>query len=125
MSQTIKLEWDYMPPPQLRGNSRASWQEKLHIKNAYIDSAIIRLRQEDWEPMDKARITYHVYWCQKPIDRDNLHNGCKYLQDALVHEGLLKDDNPDILLDSTFEYTRVAKKKDVRFIMEIIEVEST
>ena len=80
--EPIKLVWEYMPPRQIRGNSRAHWTVRHKFTKMFKESAYMRLMQLDPEPMDKIRVKYIAYWCGKPIDADNLIKGMKPALDA-------------------------------------------
>ena len=90
----VRIEWDYMPPPALRGNSRAHWRVVQKKTQQFKESAYLRLKEQDPDPMDKVRVKYTAYLCGKPIDADNLVKGMKPALDALTEYGLIEDDNP-------------------------------
>jgi len=121
--QIITLEWDVLPSKELRGNSRANRWQKGGAKNRLLDSTIGRLKEVgiDWHPVRRIRIIYTIYYCGKSIDRDNLGIAGKAIQDALILVGVIPDDNPDFVDDPILIYIRVPHRKDVRFVMEIVE----
>ena len=119
---TLRIEYPYMPPKELRGNSSMDWGPKIKIKNQFQDATIFRLREQNPEPMDQVNVKYIAYWCGKPIDRDNLVTGMKYALDCLTIEGIIKDDNPDIVKDISTEFHQVPHKDQVKLIMEVTEV---
>jgi len=121
IKEPIKLVWEYMPPRQIRGNSRAHWTVRHKFTKMFKESAHMRLMQLDPEPMDKIRVKYIAYWCGKPIDADNLIKGMKPALDALTEYGLIEDDNPEYVKGIEVEYHRVKHKHQVGMIMEITE----
>ena len=117
----VRLEWDYMPPPELRGNSRAHWSVRHKITKQFKESTTWRLMEIDPDPMDKVKIKYIAHWCGKPIDADNLIKGMKPALDALTEYGLIEDDNPEFVKGIEVEYHRVKQKKQIKMIMEVSE----
>jgi len=117
----IKLVWEYMPPKELRGNSRAHWAVRNKFTKMFKESAYMRLMEIDPEPMDKIRIKYIAYYSGKPVDSDNLIIGMKPALDALTEYGLIKDDSPEYVKGIEVEYHRVKHRKHVGLIMEITE----
>ena len=118
----VTFEFPFPPAEALRGNSRATWQVKNRLKNQLMDSTIVRVRELDWEPMDRISIHYDIHYCGNQIDRDNFVIGCKPIQDALVHQGFVPDDNPNYVADPTTEYTRVKHRSDVKLIVTVSNV---
>jgi Holliday junction resolvase RusA-like endonuclease len=117
----VRLEWDYMPPPELRGNSRAHWSVRHKITKQFKEATTWRLMEIDPDPMDKVKIKYIAHWCGKPIDADNLIKGMKPALDALTEYGLIEDDNPEFVKGIEVEYHRVKQKKQIKMIMEVSE----
>jgi len=118
----IRLEWDYMPPSELRGNSRVHWTVRSQVTKQFKESTEWRLREIDPDPMGKIRIKYIAHWCGKRIDPDNLIKGMKPALDALTEYGVIEDDNPDYITGIDWEYHRVKHKNEVKMIMEVSEV---
>jgi len=121
VSKTIRLEWDYMPPPELRGNSRAHWSVRHKITKQFKEATTWRLMEINPDRMDKVKIKYIAHWCGKPIDADNLIKGMKPALDALTEYGLIEDDNPEFVKGIEVEYHRVKQKKQIKMIMEVSE----
>ena len=119
--EPIKLVWAYMPPRQIRGNSRAHWRVRHQLSKSFKEGTIFRLMQLDPEPMDKIRVKYIAYWCGKRVDEDNLIIGMKPALDALTKYGLIKDDSPEYVKGIEVEYHRVKHRHQVEMIMEITE----
>ena len=117
----VRLEWDYMPPPELRGNSRAHWSVRHKITKQFKESTKWRLMEIGPDRMDKVKIKYIAHWCGKPIDADNLIKGMKPALDALTEYGLIEDDNPEFVKGIEVEYHRVKHKKQIKMIMEVSE----
>ena len=117
----LRIEYPYMPPKELRGNSSTRWQQKSGVKNQFQDATIFRLREQNPEPMKKVNVKYIAYWCGQKIDPDNLIIGMKYALDCLTIEGIIKDDNSDFVQSITPEYHQVKTRKEVKLIMEVTE----
>jgi hypothetical protein len=129
-TQEFRLEFDSMPDPLVRGNARGGWRPRAAATRALRDATFIKMLeagQAYWPRFQKAIVTYHAYWCQKPIDRDNLIKGCKPILDELTDQNhqyagreirLLYDDAPD-RVDIRTEYTRVKHRKDVKLVITV------
>jgi len=95
---TATIELGYLPPEQLRGNSRANryekarWAKKVRESGnwwGYIEGAeFIRHKP------DVVKVTY-TFRNQQKVDLDNLIIGMKPFLDGLVDAGVLVDDSPD------------------------------
>jgi len=118
----LRIEYPYMPPKELRGNSRTGWKARNQIKKVFQDNTIFRLLELDPEPMDQVSVKYIAHYCGKPIDRDNLTMGMKYALDCLVKQKIIKDDSPDVVKELITEYHRVPHKDQVKLIMEVTEI---
>tara|TARA_B100001029_G_C14890101_1_gene354915 strand:- start:162 stop:527 length:366 start_codon:yes stop_codon:yes gene_type:complete len=118
----FSIEFDHMPPKELRGNSRAYWAQKIAPKRAFQDETIIKLREINPGFMGKIKILYKAFYSGKPIDIDNLITGMKYAQDCLQLEGVIEDDTPDHVISVSVEYQRVKTMKEVKLIMEVTKV---
>ena len=119
----ITITYPYMPPKELRGNSRSHWGDKKKWKDFFQEATIWRLREQDPKPMDKVNIKYTAYYCGRPIDIDNLITGMKYAQDCLTIQGIIPDDSPDHIKNVSVEYHRVKHKRQVQLVMEVTEVD--
>ena len=121
------IEFPFMPPAVLRGNARPGhWAQRAAATREFKDAAVWRLREANayagfplFTP--PIQITYRVFYCGKPIDRDNLLQGMKPIQDTLVAEfqKSIPDDSPEFVATPIVEYTRVAHRDQVRVVMEI------
>ena len=105
--KSFQIEYDEMPPKELRGNSRTHWTGKLKPKRRLQDTTIAKLREIDPGYMGKVKIKYTAYYAGLPIDIDNLITGMKYAQDCLAIEGIITDDNPEHVVGMEVEYHRV------------------
>ena len=105
---TAEIDLGYVPPPQLRGNSRASWQRQYPLKKEFRESGhayglkyaseIIELKP------DMVKVSYS-FTNTRQIDKDNLIIGMKPFLDGLVDARVLVDDKSQhcSLEKSTFE----------------------
>jgi len=117
----LTITYPYMPPKELRGNSRTHWRAKVGVKQQFQEVTIWKLREQDPKPMDQINIHYTAYYCGRPIDHDNLIMGMKPAVDCLTLEGIIPDDSPDHIKNVSIEYHRVPHKKDVSLVMQITE----
>lgn len=118
----FKIQFDDMPPKELRGNSRTHWTGKIKPKKILQDTTIAKLREVDPGCMGKVKIKYTAFYAGRPIDIDNLITGMKYAQDCLAIEGIIKDDNPEHVVGMEVEYHRVPHKNQIKLIMEVFKV---
>lgn len=119
--QNFQIEYPYMPPKELRGNSRTHWKAKISVKRNFQEVTIYKLREQKPTQMNQIDIRYTAYYCGRPIDHDNLIMGMKPAVDCLTLEGIIPDDSPDHIKNVSIEYHRVKHKKDVKLIMQIYE----
>lgn len=128
MQPILIIEFDFMPPAVLRGNARPShWSQRARVTQQTKDTALWRLREAIAEQcitrlQCPIQITYRVFYCGTPIDRDNFIQGAKAWQDAIKEAGLIEDDSPEYVWTPAVEYERVAQRNQVRVRMEIAEV---
>ena len=95
----VVFELDWIPPPELRGNSRSSWREKHQHFSAVVDLGIVEGRHYinstaagvQW-PMEGPLEIHIAATNPRAIDGDNLLYGYKALIDGLVKAGIIRDD---------------------------------
>ena len=123
MSEPIVIELGWIPPKELRGNSRAHWRAKLTPKNE------LNLSGHDHGYIAKgngifprARITFAFHHWRK-IDLDNLTIGMKPWVDGLVDSEMFIDDDPDHVVYGEHQFVKVPKGES-RTIVTIEELES-
>jgi|TARA_Y100000310_G_scaffold17886_1_gene17671 hypothetical protein len=122
MPRSIILEFPFLPPPELRGNTRAHWAAIANKKQDIKDAVWGRLDRigHVWK-MPAAALEVTAYWCGKPIDRDNFTYGLKAYIDAIVEYGILEDDSPEYIRGIVVDYVRVKHRDEVRMVLEIQE----
>ena len=127
-----------IPPSDIRGNSRAHWAKKAGKFKAYKISAFYLLREammkSDWhyEPVNKVKVDYTVYYCGKAIDEDNFITGMKAFVDSLTRtktdndmaHSLIPDDSPDHFTIGRIKYTKVKHRTEARVEITIEEIEA-
>jgi len=108
-------------PPTLNGKKgllRMHWSDRKKLKEKYM-----WLIREQKIPKFKPRVVVEVTnYAIRLMDWDNLAGRFKIIGDALVGLKLLKDDNPDVVVNFTMVQYRVHKKAEVRIEFRIIEV---
>ena len=122
----LTITYPFMPPAELRGNSRSHWRAKNAKKKEFQELTFWYMHRQNEplaEPMNKVNIKYTAHYCGKPIDIDNLITGMKYAQDCLTIQGIIPDDSPEHINSVSVEYQRVKTKKEVQLIMEGTEVD--
>ena len=117
--KSFEIEYDSMPPKELRGNSRTHWAARLKPKGAFQDETIAKLQEVSPGFMGKIKIKYICHYAGKPMDIDNLLTGMKYAQDCLAITGIIEDDNPEHVTGYEVEYLNVKHRKNIKLIMQV------
>ena len=82
MRDPLVVEMPSIPPPELRGNSRAHWAKKRRAARVMGDEATALLSGATWRP-ERIKITFEFHhW--RLVDLDNLCIGLKSWVDAAV-----------------------------------------
>lgn len=134
---TFQLEW--IPPKEVRGNSKAHWRTKGKVSRFLRESAVdqVMLLGEDRVGIyeSKVLITYHFHHWKK-IDMPNLTIGMKGFEDGLcipkcrgcgkncaneIGASLLVDDDPDHVVYGAHTFTK-CKKGESKTIVTIEEL---
>lgn len=107
MCDTIVIQFPFTIPRELSPNSTVPLRSKLSAKKRIGDLAALSCNSFIGQQV-KPPLTIHwvVYLPKrgKLQDRNNiLGGGLKRVQDEIVRAGIIEDDNPTILLDSTIE----------------------
>ena len=103
MSEPIVIELDWIPPAEVRGNSRAHWAKRYRVTDSMRMSGEVRTRAI--RPMDasRLRVTFNFkHW--RKIDLDNLAIGMKAFID-----GMFRDDDPDHVVYGAHTFTKCPK----------------
>lgn len=126
--EPITITLNYIPPAEVRGNSRAHWAKKhtitTNLRISGSDHALIE-RELITRPFKKARITFEFHhW--RAIDLDNLAIGMKPFVDGLGKRhrektSLLIDDDPDHVVYGAHTFTK-CKKGESKTIVTIEEL---
>ena len=117
----VRLEWPFLPPAGLRGNSRAHHQAKAKMMATFKESALFRIMEQGPDPMDKVLVRYTGYSCWPLPDEDNLTIGMKGALDAFTEYGVIKDDSSNYVLDISTKIIRVPHRKQQGMVMEVEE----
>lgn len=89
------------------------WWDLVHLKT-------YKLMQGIDQPMNQVEIQYERYSSREP-DYDNLVASFKPVTDALIKVGLILDDNPKVVVKSSYRWFKCARK-DVRTIVRITSI---
>ena len=121
---TVRIEFPFMPPEELRGNARnAHWAVRHRKTKELREATAWRLLELGKLPrFKKAEIQYTAYYCGKAIDPDGLVMGMKACLDEMVQAQVVPDDGPGYVSILTPVYHRVAHRDDVRLVVELQEV---
>lgn len=93
----LLLYFDYLPPPVLRGNSRAHWSQISRAANRMKEATRVRLlhlRTDQIPKFRRAQFLYRQFWCGKPLDADGFLKSVKHVTDTCVDFGVVPDDGP-------------------------------
>jgi Holliday junction resolvase RusA-like endonuclease len=96
VSLPIKFEMD-LPPSQIRGNNRSHHYTYNKFFQNYLNAAMGYIYENTGgknykTPFEKTLIIY-TFMNNRSIDLDNFIYGMKAVQDALVHTGIIADDD--------------------------------
>jgi len=109
------LEWEYIPPAEVRGNSRAHRFKRSRTVRTMRDSAYAQARGH--AAMDRCSIKLE-FWHWRKIDLDNLLIGAKPWVDGLVDANVVADDSPDHVRLEAPEFHKCLKGES-KTIMEV------
>lgn len=117
------VEIPYIPPAELRGNSRAHWAKKRKLAREMHDSAFTSFLGSLWRP-HRIRLTFEFHHWRK-VDLDNLAIGMKAWVDGLVWILELPSDDPDHVTYGEHRFVKCAKgeSKTVIAIQDILDEE--
>ena len=121
MTEPIVIELEYIPPAEVRGNSRAHWAMKAQkAKELSLSGWVRRFNEPGLD--GQVRITFAFYHWRK-IDLDNLAIGMKSFVDGLIRGGLMLDDDPDHVVYGAHTFTKCPKGES-RTIVTIEELDT-
>ena len=117
--QPIIITLEYIPPAEVRGNSRAHWRKKHKASFSMRESGITSLLGRMWSSQ-RIKFTFAFYHDRK-IDLDNLAIGMKAWVDGAAWVLKLPNDDPDHVVYGEHSFTKVPKGKS-RTIVTIEEI---
>ena len=132
MSGPIVIELGYIPPAEVRGNSRAHWRVKYKVskdmKAAGLWNGMLAKDGMRFQPLIQLRLAQEkgtlrisfAFFHTRKIDLDNLAIGMKPFVDGLVESELLVDDDPDHVVYGEHSFT-LCKKGESRTVVTIEE----
>ena len=117
-SSFIRIELPWIPPAEVRGNSRAHYQAKARKVRELRESGYFLTREamDGRGPLEKVRVSYEFHHWRK-IDRLNLLVGLKGFEDGMVDAGLVADDDPDHWEYGVVAFQKVPKGKEKTVIV--------
>ena len=125
MSRAYTIQLGWIPPRQLRGNSRtdrrAATTERVRVRQSGKDHGIALIASEGiLEPLEAFEMHYEV-WHNRDIDLDNLLFGYKAFCDGLQDAGLIASDSVRHLRRLSIAWGGRAKKGESRTLVEILD----
>ena len=120
----IRLELPLIP---ISRNSLDSmhWRARHRAAREWAEAVMVAKAQaKAWGPaMTRCKVMIEISHTGHGIlDEDNLWGGLKYLFDALVKNGLITDDNDQVIIERGLLRIRVASKNQHRTIVKITAV---
>ena len=93
-----------------KGLIRAHWRARSKERDTVAAHVFCATRCiEKVKP--PVRLIFDRHYCGKHMDPDNCAASAKHVLDAIVKEGILPDDSPDVIGEFTVKQTRVASRK--------------
>ena len=120
LTEPIVIELGYIPPAEVRGNSRAHFFKKHSVTLEMKDSGYYLGLEVAGDTIDQARVTFAFYHDRR-IDLDNLAIGMKPFVDGLVKCALLEDDGPDHVIYGEHRFYK-CKRGESKTIVVIEEL---
>lgn len=131
---TIHISLPWIPPAEVRGNSRAHWAKKSRTARLMRQSGYLYgtgkaleyfgYEQPFWvgKTYEKVRVTYEFrHW--RSIDGDNLFIGIKNWFDGFVEgSNLVPDDSPEHVQYGEHRFVKVPKS-DILSSETLVEIE--
>ena len=113
-----------MPPPEIRGNSRAHYRTIRSVSRQRRETAkylALSEMQEVGINSLKPRVLVHYHFYNtREIDLDNLIIGMKSTLDGIVDSGLIEDDKPsNVKLEAEFTLCKKGERKTIITIKEM------
>ena len=103
-------------PPSL--NERCHWAIRSAWTKAFCEQAFYAVKAAKVPPMYRITLTIENQTTH-PTDYDNLAACVKPLIDGMTLTGIIKDDDPDHLIELKLRSTRVLHRKDERLLLII------
>jgi len=129
-----KITVTAVPEPKLSKNARRSLNEHVEAKlikgsreEAFILSRneIIRIERESygkWKELEKCKLKAKYFYSNSPPDYDGLACMIAPIVDGMVDAGIMKDDNPRVILDYMMEVEKVPHRNMRRVEITVSKV---
>ena len=127
-AKTLSIVLYDVPPPEIRGNSRAHFRTVRSVNRQRRETAkylSLDAMEETGIKTLKPRVlvSYH-FFNTREIDLDNLIIGMKPTLDGIVDSNLIDDDKPsNVKLEAEFTLCKKGERKTIITIKEIGEKE--
>jgi hypothetical protein len=100
MINSLTITLPYLPPKSFSPNARLHWTGKVGDRRSIQDDVRMLIREAGWDGETwlavKAWVTFH-FPSKHRRDPDNFASRMIPVWNALVREGLLADDNVDVI----------------------------
>ena len=129
MHRVYTIELDWIPPRELRGNSRtdrrAATTERVRVRQSGKDHGVFLIASEGiLEPLESFEMSYEVWHNRTTIDLDNLLFGYKAFCDGLQDAGFFKSDSARHLRHLSIRWGGRVKKDESRTVVEIVDLDN-
>jgi hypothetical protein len=126
----VLMEFDQLPPPMngKDGLIRMHWTRRQVSKSLWEGLVLLRaLNDLEWDrdfPISRCQIVFTLRLTQL-MDWDGAYGRFKVLGDALVHAGVLLDDNPQVVERLTCLQEKVNRVRLRGLRLEIVYTQRT
>jgi hypothetical protein len=126
--QPVVLNFDRLPVPQVRGNSRCNWRvlaryvkaEREHGHAIALEA--LQGRQGDGFPWQVVSVHFDFYnaaW----VDYANLAKGVKPWEDGVTDAGIWPDDSPRYIQMWSLTFHKTEHRNEAQTVMTITRIE--
>ena len=126
-AKTLSIVLYDVPPPEIRGNSRAHFRTVRSVNRQRRETAkylsLDAMEETGIKSLNpRVLVSYH-FFNTREIDLDNLIIGMKPTLDGIVDSNLIDDDKPsNVKLEAEFTLCKKGERKTIITIKEIGEV---
>lgn len=126
LKKQLIIELYDVPPPEIRGNSRAHYRTIRSVSRQRREAAkyltLSEMKEAGIKSLKPRVLVHYYFYNTREIDLDNLIIGMKSTLDGIVDSGLIEDDSPsNVKLEAEFTLCKKGERKTIITIKEIQE----